>query len=442
MERSIIQEINEKSMNGFQWSVVLLCFIVSMIDGFDVLVMAFTASAVADDWSLSGVQLGYLLSAAPIGMALGSLFLAPWADRRGRRPLIIGCLAIVGAAMTGSAYVASPIELGGLRFSTGVGIGGIMASSYVIAGEFASRRWRGLAIGLQSAAFSTGAAVGGLIAVQLIPDAGWRAVFLCGGLMTLAALPVMLAWLPESIDFLASRKSAASLHRINRILPKLGLLKLESLPDSGRKETAAQAYLRDLFGRDMKAVTLSIWGAFFLAFLGFYFVFSWTPRLLATAGLSGSQAISSGVLLNVGGILGAASVGLLAARFPLDKVLTVCMLVNATLMAAYSHLLANLALAFAVIFLIGFFSNGCIAGLFALTPSLYPSTQRVTGLGWAIGFGRIGAILAPTLTGVLIGANWRPSHLFLLFGTFFVLAASLITLTNTRNAIAFSHQDR
>ncbi|MCY1555027.1 MFS transporter, aromatic acid:H+ symporter (AAHS) family [compost metagenome] len=144
----------------------------------------------------------------------------------------------------------------------------------------------------------------------------------------------------------------------------------------------------------------------------------------------------------MGGILGAASVGLLAARFPLDRVLTVCMLVNATLMAAYSHLLANLALPFAVIFLIGFFSNGCIAGLFALTPSLYPSNQRVTGLGWAIGFGRIGAILAPTLTGVLIGANWRPSHLFLLFGVFFVLAAALITRMNTRNAIAFSHQDR
>lgn len=442
MERSITQEINDKSMNGFQWSVVLLCFIVSMIDGFDVLVMAFTASAVAEDWSLSGVELGYLLSAAPIGMALGSLFLAPWADRRGRRPLIIGCLALVGTTMTGSAYAASPIELGWLRFSSGVGIGGIMASSYVIAGEFASKRWRGLAIGLQSAAFSLGAAIGGLIAIRLIPDAGWRAVFLCGGLTTLAAMLLTLIWLPESIDFLVSRNSAISLRRINRILPKLGLFKLERLPEIGPIEPPKPAQLKDLFGGDVKAVTLSIWGAFFLTFLGFYFVFSWTPRLLATSGLSGAQASTSGVLLNIGGILGAASVGLLTVRFPLNKVLTICMLINAVLMAAFSHLLSNLAVGFVLIFLIGFFSNGCIAGLFALTPSLYQPIQRVTGLGWAIGFGRIGAILAPTITGALIGAHWRASHLFLLFGAFYVLAATLIALMNTGEAIAPSHQNR
>lgn len=426
--------MNEKSMNGFQWTVISLCFAISLIDGFDVLVMSFTASAVADHWSLSGVELGYLLSAAPIGMALGSLFLAPWADRRGRRPLIIGCIAIVGTAMTASAYVTFPVELGLLRFCTGLGIGGIMASSYVIAGEFASKRWRGLAIGLQSAAFSLGAAVGGLIAIQLIPTAGWRAVFLYGGLATLSVLPAMWIWLPESIDFLISGKSAASLRRINRLLQKLALLHLEKIPETGEKETPSPSYLKDLFARDLKAATLSVWGAFFLAFLGFYFVFSWTPRLLATAGLSGSQAMTGGVLLNVGGVLGAASVGLLAARFRLDRVLTVCLLITAVMMAVFSSLLANFAIAFVVALLIGFFSNGCIAGLYALTPSLYPSTQRVTGLGWAIGFGRIGAILAPTLTGALIGANWRPGSLFLLFSTFFVLAAVLVALMNARGA--------
>ena len=131
---------------------------------------------------------------------------------------------------------------------------------------------------------------------------------------------------------------------------------------------------------------------------------------------------------------GAASVGLLAARFRLDRVLTVCLLITAVMMAVFSSLLANFAIAFVVALLIGFFSNGCIAGLYALTPSLYPLTQRVTGLGWAIGFGRIGAILAPTLTGALIGANWRPGSLFLLFSTFFVLAAVLVALMNARGA--------
>tara|TARA_Y100001951_G_scaffold104482_1_gene116219 strand:+ start:1638 stop:2117 length:480 start_codon:yes stop_codon:yes gene_type:complete len=146
MSATIGDMMNEKPMTGFQWRVIALCFLINMLDGFDVLVMAFTAVSVSAHWSLSGTQLGYLLSAGFVGMAAGSLFIAPWADRFGRRPLILACVSVAGTGMVLSSFAATPEILGMLRFLTGLGVGGLLASSYVIAGEYASKRWRGLAI--------------------------------------------------------------------------------------------------------------------------------------------------------------------------------------------------------------------------------------------------------------------------------------------------------
>jgi MFS family permease len=161
MNSSVVGKMDDKPMSAYQWFVIALCFLINMLDGFDVLVMAFTAASVASQWALSGVQLGYLLSAGLVGMALGSLVIAPWADRIGRRPLIMLCIAIAGVGMLASAYTQSAVQLGALRLFTGLGIGGILASSYVIAGEYASSRWRGLAISLQATAYALGATIGG-----------------------------------------------------------------------------------------------------------------------------------------------------------------------------------------------------------------------------------------------------------------------------------------
>ncbi|MNI64948.1 4-hydroxybenzoate transporter PcaK [compost metagenome] len=161
---------------------------------------------------------------------------------------------------------------------------------------------------------------------------------------------------------------------------------------------------------------------------GFYFVMSWTPRLLVTAGLSNEQGITGGVLLNVGGIFGTALVGLLAARFRLSKVLMIYLLANALLLAVFVKFTNTLNLAFALAILIGIFVNGCVAGLYAVTPSIYDASQRVTGLGWGIGIGRAGAIASPLVAGRLIDAQWTPSDLYMLFAMTFVLAAIAVAL--------------
>ena len=427
MNSSVVEKMNDRPMSLFQWFVISLCFLINMLDGFDVLVMAFTAASVAAQWKLSGVQLGYLLSAGLVGMALGSLVIAPWADRMGRRPLIMLCIAIAGCGMLASSYAQSPVQLGVLRLFTGLGIGGILASSYVIAGEYASSRWRGLAISLQATAYALGATIGGLIAAQLIPNLGWQSVFFYGGIATLVTLPVMFFWLPESLDFLIGKRPANALQKVNTILGKIGLEPLQAMPSinlaSGNAEKSRVA---SLLAPGLAPQTLLIWLAFFMVMFGFYFVMSWTPKLLVTAGLSNQQGITGGVLLNVGGIVGTSLIGLLAAKFRLPRVLMLYLLVNAALMCVFVSMLGSLGVAFAMALLIGVFVNGCVAGLYALTPGIYTVTQRVTGLGWAIGIGRVGAIVSPLVAGRLIDASWKPDQLFTLYGAAFVLATGAI----------------
>ena len=436
MSQSIGQQMDEKHMVRFQWGVVALCFLINMLDGFDVLVMAFTAASIGADWGLSGTQLGYLLSAGLVGMAIGSLFIAPWADRFGRRPLILACVSIAGLGMLGSSRATSPEMLAVLRLITGLGIGGILASSYVIAGEYANKKWRGLAISLQSTAYALGATVGGIIAAQIIPTLGWRSVFFYGGIVTLLTLPLLALWLPESLAFLVSRQPQGALERINQLLKRVGLPSVVQLPAT--QETSRitlKESFAELFSPQLLRSTLIIWTAFFLVMFGFYFVMSWTPRLLVSAGLSNQQGITGGVLLNVGGIFGTALVGFLAARFRLPRVLMIYLLVNAVLLAVFVQFTHKLNLAFAVVLLIGVFVNGCVAGLYALTPSIYEAAQRVTGLGWGIGIGRIGAILSPLVAGRLIDAQWHPADLYILFALSFVLAALAIWLLKPRTTL-------
>lgn len=427
MSQSIAQQMNEKQMVGFQWGVVALCCLINMLDGFDVLVMAFTAASVSAEWGLSGTSLGYLLSAGLVGMAVGSLFIAPWADRFGRRTLILICVAIAGTGMFTSAYASSAEMLGVLRLITGLGIGGILASSNVIAGEYANKKWRGLAISLQSTAYAVGATVGGSIAALIIPSMGWRSVFLYGGIVTLVSVPVLLIWLPESLAFLLSRQPRGSLARVNSLLARVKLEPISQLPATQRSvQESLRSSVGDLFSPTHLRPTLLIWIAFFMVMFGFYFVMSWTPKLLVSAGLTNQQGITGGVLLNLGGIVGASLIGLLASRFKLSRVLTGYLLINAILLAIFVQVTANLSLAFAVVLLIGVFVNGSIAGLYALTPSIYSVDQRVTGVGFGIGVGRCGAILSPLVAGRLIDSSWQPSDLYLLFAVSFVIASAAI----------------
>lgn len=436
--------LDESPMGAFRWSAVGICMFLNMIDGFDVLVMAFTAAPVSAEWGLTGAQLGLLLSAGLFGMAAGSLFIAPWADRLGRRPVILGCLVLCGVTMLLASMAQSWQMLGLMRVLTGLGIGGILACSNVIASEYASSRWRSLAVSLQSTGYALGATIGGAIAVWLMSHSGWRSVFLFGGVVTLAAIPVVLWRLPESLDHLLARRPAGALERVNRLAGRLGLPALSALPPVqspaaaggvvGRApgdsdaDRAVGAGVGRLFGPALRRPTLLVWSSFFFVMFGFYFVMSWTPKLLVSAGMTPQQGITGGVLLSVGGIFGAALIGALAARFRVNRALAVFMVATSVLLSLFVAQAADQRLAFLMAFLIGALTNACVAGLYAIGPLVYDASVRATGVGWGIGIGRLGAILSPLVAGALIDRGWAPSQLYIGFGLAFVVGAAVVLL--------------
>lgn len=415
--------IDASPMRPYQWLIVGLCVVLNILDGFDVMALAFTAKSIGAEFALGGAEIGFLLSAGLIGMAVGALTLAPIADRIGRRPLILASVGMATLGMALSATAGSAWELGTWRVITGLGIGGILACTTVIASEYSSARWRGLAISIYTAGYGVGATLGGIAAVSLQAEYGWRSVFVVGAILTGVVLAILALLLPESLDFLTSRGRAADLDRVNLIARRIGQEPVGSLDAPAGTVPAKAGRISDLFSGSNMRPTMLLWAAFFATMFGFYFVNSWTPSLLETAGLTKDQSATAGMMLTLGGTVGSILFGLLASRWTTRAVLITFTLSSALAMAIFIVSISTLTLAFALGIVIGGLINGCIAGLYTLAPSLYAPTVRTTGVGAAIGVGRAGAILAPTAVGVLLDSGWTPEQLYFAVAGVVVLAA-------------------
>lgn len=445
MEPDLRHRIDTGPMSRFQWTAVALCVLLNVLDGFDVLVMAFTSQSVSQEWGISGSVLGLLLSAGLFGMAIGSIALAPWADRVGRRTMILVCLTLSSTGMLLSAVSQSAGQLGALRVLTGIGIGGILASSNVISSEFASNRFRGLAVTLNSTGYAVGATLGGVVAVVLQSASGWRSVFLFGGLCTAILIPLVWFRLPESLDFLLARRPANALERINAFALRARHSPLSALPPASVAETRGRGVgPAQLLAPGQRRNTLLIWGAFFLTMFGFYFVTSWTPKLLVEAGMSATQGITGGVLLNLGGIFGTVLLGALTVRFRLGRVLVGYLVVSAVLLAVFVPATVSVAVGFVLGAAIGVVVNGCIGGLYALTPAVYSPSLRATGMGWGIGVGRVGAILSPIVAGAFLDAGWTATQLYMLVAVAFLSAAVVVSTVRltTRDEVTTVESER
>jgi len=402
MSQELQRRLEDSPITALQLIVIALCVGLNMLDGFDVLAMSFAASGVKSQWHLLDGQLGALLSAGLVGMGLGSLTLGPCADRWGRRRIVLLSVAVAGLGMLGSALARDYPQLLLLRVLTGIGIGGTIASVAVIVSEYAPNHLRGTALAIYAAGYSIGATIGGALAAYAIPRYGWRAAFMIGGILSLLMLP--LAWnkLPESSEFLLARRHFAG--------------------PGDKHSNGVQLKLL------LRPSNLLVWIVFFCTMAGFYFILSWTPRLLNAAGLSAGQGMTAGILLNLGGIAGCALFALAAARADTHRLLFGALIGSALLIVVFGLFIGRLDVALWTALLLGIIANAAMAGLYAVGPPLYPTAVRTTGMGWAIGIGRFGAILAPLASGALLDRGWLPAQLYFFFSAPFVIAAIALFL--------------
>lgn len=339
-----------------------------------------------------------------------------------------------------TALASSMPEILVWRLITGLGIGGIMTSGIVLVSEYANAKYRALALSIYSAGFPLGATFGGPAAVPLINTFGWQGVFAVGGFVTLGAIVAVTLFIPESIDHLAARLRSGreqALNRAERIARRLGIQESVTLGEVGgaAPERGRNVYAT-LFSRENRKNTMVLWAVYFMVMSTFYFVSSWTPKLLTEAGLSTEEGIFGGLVIMAGGLVGNVLYGTCSARWGARRVMAWFALVSAVLMVAFAGTTSTLFLALALGLLLGVFINGCMASLYALAPMTYSADLRSTGVGAAMGFGRIGSILAPIVVGGLLDVGWTPIALYILLAVIILATAGMVPRLSTRTESA------
>ncbi len=420
VSRNFVAEvIDDGQVSGQQVLVVGLCMFFNMLDGFDITAMAVVAGAVSKELQLTDDRLGLIFSFALAGMMAGAMLLAPVSDVIGRRKVIILSLILVGVSILFTANATTLSEFIVLRFVSGLGAGAMLACQAALAAEYSPEKYRSLSVAATTAGYPLGAMMTSVVAGLILPDFGWRGMFWFGGVVTLAMGIIAWTFIPESLKYLFDRRPANALERVNRILKKLGKQTLSSLPASAEAQTreprGVVGNVTSLLMRERRSVTLMLWASFFLCFSSIYFLLSWIPRLMEQAGYSAEIGRLAFFLFNAGGVIGIFILGGLATYGRLTNLVFSFLFSSALCMVIFAMVPSQPALLMGIIFLMGLLQQGGFTGLYAVAAKIYPTEVRSTGIGWAIGFGRSGAVVGPALAGVLIAAGLGMSGNYLLF---------------------------
>lgn len=429
--------IDESRVSPYQAMVLVLCFAVVLLDGFDTAVVGYIAPALRQEWHLTPPQLAPAFGAGLFGLMIGSLCLGPIADRFGRKPVLLGSTLLFGLATLATATSETFSTLVVLRFVTGLGLGGAMPICITLSAEFSPRRYRTLLVTLSWSGFTTGLALGGLVAGAIIPIHGWRGVLVAGGVAPLILLPVLVMLMPESVQYLAQQaKGRVALRRILRRITGSSLsedVTLEGDGVAGGKPPRIPVTL--LFSHGMVGRTLLLWCTFFASLFVFYLLTSWLPTFMKDSGLSISDAGHVGSMVPLGGTVGAIVLALFMDRTDAIRVLAPVYLLSALSVGAIGYVIQEPGWLMATVFLVGFGIAGAQNGLNLLAAQMYPTVARASGVSWALSAGRAGSIVGSTVGGSLMAAAGNPRVFFIWVAVPAVLAAGfLVLLARSRSA--------
>jgi benzoate transport len=421
----VLTEFRRSPMTRFQLMAVVIALTLILIDGFDVAVMAYAAPSLSRVWGVDPVTLGFLLSASLFGMAAGSIFLTPLADKIGRRRLALVSLVIISIGMILSIFSANPAQLMTFRVITGLGVGGMMANLNVLVSEYSSDKRRGTIIGIYAAGYPIGATIGGLVAAPLIPQLGWHSVFVVGAVLTVLMLLVSWRWLPESLDYLVTRRPVDALPKVNGILAKMGHPAIAALPAVADVDKS-QGAVAEIMSRPVRFRTLMLWIGYACLVAAYYFANTWIPKIVSSTSGDDSLGVTMGVIANAGGILGCFIFSALAIKFRSRPLLVGSLGAAAVAYLLFGAIFSNISVAIVVALFLGILTTAGIAGFYAVAPDVYTARARATGIGWMIGLGRLVSIVAPIVVGYLISGGMAPENIFYLFAI--PLAASALCM--------------
>jgi AAHS family 4-hydroxybenzoate transporter-like MFS transporter len=407
----VAEFIDQQPVGGFQLKLLLTCAAVLFLDGFDTQAIGYVAPALAKEWGLTKGALGPVFSAGLFGLMIGALLFGPLADRVGRKKIIILSTLAFGIGALVTALVQDLNTLLAIRFLTGLGLGGAMPNAIAMTSEFNPRRRRATMVMIMFCGFSVGAALGGLLAAALIPQFGWRSVFVVGGIAPLLLVPILARRLPESVRFLALTGRANE-----RVAQLLGLINPKAAFAPATRFVIHEPELAGipvlhLFKSGRTLVTLLLWVVFFMSLLDLYFLSNWLPTVLNDLGASVSSAAAIGSMLQVGGVVGTFALGSIIDRFSF-RALALVYLIAVFAVGTIGQLGHSVVFVTMAIFAAGFCIVGGQIAANALAAGFYPTSVRATGVGWALGIGRVGSIVGPLIGGALLAAKFSTASVF------------------------------
>lgn len=417
-------EIDNKKLGGYQLAVICLCAATLVFDGFDNQTIGLLAPSIAKDLHLSVVQFGVVFSSGLFGWMVGALSMGPVSDRFGRRRTVIISAILFGLFTLVTTRATSITEFTVFWFLTGLGLGGAVPNALALATEFAPSRLEAKVAGWVITGVPVGAIVGGVTSTLMLPVGGWRGVLYIGSALPILMALFLIAWLPESARFLIAVK--ADTERVKRIMRRIApQLDLNNVTHFRSTHSAASGVpVRELFTEGRTTDTLLFWVAFFGNLLILYFVLNWFPAMLHGAGLPISTAIIATTLYSAGGAVGCAGQGYMMDWLGWRGTVIVELIVSALLIGALAGEHASPWFVWIVSAVLGLGVQGAQAGLNALAAAYYPTSVRATGLGWALGIGRIGSIIGPLLGELMLSLHWSLERIFM-FGMLPALLAAV-----------------
>lgn len=427
--------IDSKPVAPFQWLVLMLCFLVTAIDGLDTAAVGFIAPALRDEWGLTPAQLNPVLGAALLGLMFGAFIAGPLADRFGRKTVLAFSVLFFGGWSLVAAYTDSVETLALMRFLTGLGLGGAMPNAITLTSEYCPQRRRSLMVTSMFCGFTLGSALGGVVAAQLVPMFGWRSILLMGGILPLALLPLLILLLPESARFLVQRKASGA--RIARILGRIAPLPADwngsfHIQDGPHDAQTGASPIRLILGSALRRGTLMLWTSFFMSLLIIYMMTSWLPTLIKDTGLDLSQAALISAMFQIGGTLGAIGLGASMDRLDPYRVLMVAYAAGAVFLFGIGQYYEHYTILIVCVAGMGVCVSGSQVGANALAASFYPTASRATGVSWAHGVGRIGAVTGSLGGGLMLGLGMGFDDIFTLLMLPALLAAMAIFFMGLR----------
>lgn len=395
------------TLNGLPLRVAILCGLIQMLDGYDLSAIGLAVPSLIKAWALPPAAFTQAFALSSVGIMVGALLSGPVADRFGRKPTLLVSVALFAVFSLLSAYASSLTMLAAWRFFTGIGIGGAMPTTVALTSDYTSDRWRTSAVMFMFTGNTIGGFFAGQIAAQILPRWGWQGIFLVGGIVPLILLAVLIFVLPESPQFQGGARPASA-----RANPVAGLFK-----------------------DGLALSTLVLWAIFLINLLNMYLIGYWLPTVLNLEGFSPADAAFATSIYAAGAILSTLLLGPVIARFGAERVLALSLAFGAVCIGLLATLHLSRVGTMVVLFGAGGGFIGSQLGLNGFAASIYPAGTRSTGIGWALGVGRLGGIAGPIAGGALLGIGLPPTEIMLFAaGPGLVTAALVAFLGHHRKA--------